>query len=131
MCFIAALSSYQETELRLYLFSRKVKLIARERKRFQCIYLSSAHRFTIQELSSQFSVSENSIKSWFDKYESFGCLGLLGKNMAHKESSLAVYEEEVILESVKKTPQNLKRTVTLLKEEHQIETNTSILKRFL
>lgn len=65
MRFIAALTSYQETELRRYLFSREIQLIARERKRFQCIYLSARHKFTIQELSKQFSVSENSIKSWF------------------------------------------------------------------
>lgn len=55
-----------------------------------------------------------------------GCLGLLDKNMAHSQSSLATENEEIILEAVKQTPQNLKRTVVLLKKEHQIEINTSI-----
>ncbi len=128
MRFVASLSVFQEQELRRYLSSTDVKLLARERKRFSSIYLSSKHKLTIKELSAQFDVSENSIKSWFDKYESMGCLD---KNMAHSQSSLATENEEVILEAVKQTPQNLKRTVVLLKKEHQIETNTSILKRFL
>ncbi len=131
MRFIATLSIFQEQELRRYLSSTDIKLLERERKRFSSIYLSSKHRLTIKELSIQFDVSENSIKSWFDKYESMGCLGLLDKNMAHSQSSLSVENEDIILECVKNTPQNLKRTVVLLKEEHQIETNPSVLKRFL
>jgi transposase len=131
MRFIAPLSIFQEQELRRYLSSSDVKLLPRERKRFSSICLSSKHNFTIKELSAQFDVSENSIKSWFDRYESMGCLGLLDKNMAHSQSSLATENAEIILEAVKQTPQNLKRTVVLLKEEHQIETNPSILKRFL
>lgn len=131
MRFIAPLTTFQEQELRRYLSSSNVELLPRERKRFSCIHLSSKHNFTIKELSVQFDVSENSIKSWFDKYESMGCLDLLDKNMAHSQSSLSTENSEIILEAVKQTPQNLKRTVVLLKKEHQIDTNTSILKRFL
>ena len=131
MRFISPLNIVQEQELRRYLSSSDVKLLARERKRFSCIFLSSKYKLAIKELSVQFDVSENSIKSWFNRYESMGCLGLLDKNMAHSQSSLATESEEVILAAVKQTPQNLKRTVVLLKEEHQIETNPSILKRFL
>lgn len=131
MRFIASLNAFQTQELRRYLSSTDVKLLPRERKRFSAIYLSSFHKLTIQELSSQFDVSENSIKSWFDRYEAMGCLGLLDKNMAHSQSSLSVHNEDVILECVERSCQNLKRTVVLLEEEHQITTKASILKRFL
>lgn len=131
MRFIAPFSSFEENEIRRYLCDSSLKLSSRERNRFAAIRLSSTHRFSIQELCSQFEVSENTIKNWFNSYESEGCLGLLDKNMAHSQSSLAIENEEIILESVKQTPQNLKRTVVLLKKEHQIETNPSILKRFL
>lgn len=131
MRFIAPFSSFEENEFRHYLSNTDVNLLSRERKRFSAILLSSKHRFSIQELATQFEVSDNTIKNWFNSYESTGCLGLLDKNMAHSQSSLATENEEIILESVKKTPQNLKRTVVLLREEHQIETNPSILKRFL
>lgn len=129
MRFIAPFSTFQEREVRRYLLD--TSLLPRERKRFSAIHLSSKHRFYISELSTQFDVSENTIKNWFNSYESEGCLGLLDKNMAHSQSSLAIEDEEIILACVEKTPQNLKRTVVLLEKEHQIKTNPSILKRFL
>ena len=76
-------------------------------------------------------MSENSIKSWFNTYESMRCLPFLDKKMAHSQSSLATEDEELILDCVKKIPQNLKRTIVILEKEHQIKANASILKRFL
>jgi len=131
MRFISSLNAFQLGELRRYLSSRDIQLLPRERKRFSAVFLSSQHKFSIQEISVQFDVSENTVKNWFNSYELEGCLGLLDKNMAHSQSSLAVENEELIVDAVKKTPQNLKRTVVLLREEHQIETNPAILKRFL
>jgi hypothetical protein len=49
MHFIASLSIFQEQELRRYLSSTDVKLLARERKQFSSVYLSSKHRFTIKK----------------------------------------------------------------------------------
>ncbi|WP_041263917.1 hypothetical protein [Bernardetia litoralis] len=108
MRFIAPLSIFQEQELRRYLSSSNVKLLPRERKRFSCIFLSFKYKLAIKDFSVQFDVSENSIKNWFNRYESIGCLGLLDKNMAHSQSSLTTESEEVILAAVKQTPQNLK-----------------------
>jgi len=103
----------------------------RERKRISAVLLSAQQKVSISELSDSFSVSENTIKSWFDRYEQSGLAGLLDKNMAHKKSSLVDYQEDNIISCVKKSPQNLSAVVADLAITHQIKTNESILRRYL
>lgn len=106
-------------------------LLERERKRLTAIYLSSVQRLKINEIAAICEVSSNSIKSWFNKYESGGFGNLLDKNMAHKTSYLSTQNESVILSCVEQNPQNLNIVVADLATHHQIVTTKNQLKNYL
>jgi transposase len=129
MRFIARLSE-NEKQL-LYQTLLDTTLIERERKRFTAILLSSEHSMRISDIATTCSVSQNSVKNWFNAYEQGGLEALKDKNMAHKVSSLATCSEETIMTCVAENPQNLRLVVTQLAHVHQIETNPTILKTYL
>lgn len=129
MRFIAPLSENEKQLLYENLLERS--LLERERKRFTAILMSSEYTMQISDIAKSCSVSQNSVKSWFNAYEQGGLTALKDKNMAHKESSLATYSEETIMSCVAENPQNLRLAVTQLANVYQIETNVSIVKTYL
>lgn len=129
MRFIASFTEERRADLRKHLTKRG--LLNREKQRFSAILLSSQEKMKISELSKLFNVSPNTIKSWFNKYESLGCCGLLDGNMSHKKSSLSTVSPEIIISSVLANPQNMKAVVANLEVTHEVKTNPSILRRYL
>jgi len=59
----------------------------REQKRFSAIFFSSENPLGVAELSETFAVSQTSILSWFNSYESGGFSALLDGEMSHKKST--------------------------------------------
>lgn len=128
MRFIKVLSDSEQRELCHYVC--KKDLLVRERKRFTMISLSSFHKMSIHEISESCEVSTSTVQNVFNRFEQGGFEALLDRNMSHKQSSLAVYEEELILDAVRKNPQSLQQVLAYLSEQG-IDTNKSILKRYL
>jgi len=127
MRFIEVLSDFERTELCKYLCRQD--LLVRERKRFTMLSLSSIHKMSIDEIAASCSVSRDTVKNVFNRFEQAGFEGLLDKE-AHKQSSLASYDERLILRTVKKNPQSLQKVLADLSSQG-IDTNKSILKRYL
>lgn len=129
MRFIARLSEIEKRMLYQNLLDNS--LLEREHKRFTSILLSSEQSMQISSIAEVCSVSQNSIKNWFNAYERGGLEALKDKNMAHKFSSLATCSEETILTCVAENPQNLRLVVAQLASVHQIETKPRRLKSYL
>ena len=128
MRFLARLDETSKLVLAQYL--AESSLLARERRRFMMILLSSEHRMPIADIAQTCGVSQNTVKTWFNRYEAEGFAGLLDRNMAHQSSSLVAVEVQV-LESVDAHPQNLAQAVAVLAEKHEIHTSKRIVRRFL
>ena len=126
------LSRFSETEQKEFgQYITRSDLLARERIRFSIILLNAQHRVNIEDLCTMFGVNRNSICTWFDLYEEAGFSALLDKEKPAKKSSLDSFDEQLILDLVAQNAQNLKIVVNELSSKHQIETNVSILRRFL
>ena len=124
MRFISPLSHSEALEMQKHLTG---SLLPRERKRFTAILLSCRQQVSISELSTICSVSHNTIKSWFNKYDLGGFSALLDGNMSHHKSTLTLICENTILTCVEASPQNLSQVVADLEMNHQIKTNKAIL----
>ena len=129
MRFIARL--FETEKQLLYQTLLDSTLIARERKRFTAILLSSEHSMQISAIASACSVSQNSVKTWFNAYERGGVEALKDKNMAHRVSRLATCSEAVIMTCVAENPQNLRLVAAQLRNVHQIDTHPRMLKSYL
>lgn len=94
------------------------------------ISLSSIHKMSMAEISEACAVTISTVPNTFNRFEQGGFGALLDKNMAHKQSSLAAYEEAVICNAVHHHPQSLPEVLADLSAQG-IDTNKSILKRYL
>lgn len=129
MRYLSPLSASQEQELSAFLTDNN--LLEREKKRFTAIYLNTKHRVKISELGQKLDVSVNTIHDWFNKYESGGLPALLDRDHARRPGSLDGYDENIILSALHQQCQSVKQAVEVLASEHRIQTNPSVLKRFL
>lgn len=87
----------------------------------------------IASIAQSCDVSQNTVKKWFNRYETEGFAGLLDRNMAHRHSILSASPsvEATVLDCVEAHPQNLSQAVAVLAQSHQIQTNKRTVRRFL
>ncbi len=121
MRFINLFSGSDQADLAKYLCDKS--LLARERRRFVAIQLSSraysnVERSSVDDLVEILSVSRTTILKWFDRYDKGGLAALLDSNMSHKKSTLATIPTPIILDSVAISPQNLAGAVAHLSNKY-------------
>lgn len=129
MRYLPAFTTSESNLLISYL--QNPDLLERERIRFSAVLFSSRFRNSIKELSVLFGVSENTIKSWFNQYETSGFKGLLDKNLAHKKNPLSCVPDALMMEAVSKTPQDLGQVVNTLQDTLKITTTKRRLHNYL
>ena len=102
-------------------------------RRCHCILLS-AQRYTVNDLSSLFGVSINTIYDWFNRWEASGIQGLKLKSGRGRKKKLDTENEnhvKVVKRLVENEPKQLNRVLVQIKSELDIEVSKKTLKRFL
>ena len=96
--------------------------------------LLSSEGYRIPELSKIFGVKKDTIRSWFDRWESSGLEGLSDKPKPGRPPKLSTSNKELVArvkELVSAESQKLDRVRDQLAQEFELELSRKTLKRFL
>ena len=102
----------------------------RVRQRAQCILLSY-QGYMINELAHIFNVDRVTIHNWFRNWESRRFAGLYDKKGKGRHQTFNQEQKEQIREWIKLYPKNLNKVIELVKQEFDLSTSRSTLKRIL
>ena len=101
------------------------------RKRCHIVLLKSEKRSS-EKVSKILKISEPSVNTWLDRYESFGILGLQTKKGRGRKPILNVdTDTEVVKEAIKVECQRLTQAQNSISEQLNKEFSVKTLKRFL
>ena len=101
------------------------------RKRCHIVLLKSEKRSS-EKVSKILKISEPSVNTWLDRYESFGILGLQTKKGRGRKPILNVdTDTEVVKEAIKVERQRLTQAQNSISEQLNKEFSVKTLKRFL
>ena len=100
------------------------------RQRAQCILLSY-QGYTMNELAHIFHVDRVTIYHWFNAWDSRHFAGLYDKKGRGRHRILNEDQKEQVRQWVKLYPKNLNKVIALIKEEFDISTSKSTIKRIL
>jgi len=127
MRFITNLSYETQSLLnRIYTKSKKHET----RQKSQCILLSHK-RFTITQLVGIFNVHLNTIYNWINDWEERGIISLYPIKGQGRKPLLSDDKSQYIKELVLENPKQLKKVISKISEEYDIELSERTLKRFL
>src|SRR5687767_6335703 len=102
----------------------------RVRQRAQCILLSY-QGYMINELAHSFPTRRSSDLNWFRNWESRRFAGLYDKQGKGRHQTFNQEQKEQIREWIKLYPKNLNKVIELIKQEFDLSTSRSTLKRIL
>jgi len=100
----------------------------RVRQRAHAVLLSFGGK-SVNELTSIFSTSRNTICAWLDKWDASKFSGLADKHRVGAPTKLTLDEQARALELLKQTPRSLKTVLIELEKETGKPISTSTLKR--
>jgi len=103
------------------------------RNRCQCLVFSHQGK-TVSELAQFFEVSQMTIYSWFDRFESLGIVGLMNQPGRGRKPILSLQNPthiESVKTAVKKNAQSIKAMVAELENTLETEMSVDTVKRFL
>ena len=101
------------------------------RKRCHIVLLKSEKRSS-EEVSTILKMSEPSVNTWLDRYESEGLIGLFTKKGRGRKSILnAETDEAVVRDAIKVERQRLTETQAIIAKKLNKEFSTKTLKLFL
>lgn len=101
------------------------------RKRCHVVLLKSEKRSS-EEVSKFLKMSEPSVNTWLDRYESEGILGLMTKKGRGRKPILNVETDEMVVrDAIKVERQRLTETQAIIAQKLNKEFSTKTLKLFL
>lgn len=103
------------------------------RNRCQCLVFSHQGK-TVSELAQFFEVSQITIYTWFDRFESVGIVGLINKAGRGRKPILSLQNPahiESVKTAVQKNAQSIKAMVAELETALETEMSVDTVKRFL
>jgi transposase len=101
------------------------------RKRCHIVLLKSEKRSS-EEVSKILKMSEPSVNTWLDRYESEGIMGLFTKKGRGRKPILNIETDEaVVRDAIKVERQRLSETQTIIAQKLNKEFSTKTLKIFL
>ena len=122
-----------EAELATLREGHKNHLQFQFRNRCQCLILSHQGS-TVAQLAKLFEISEITVYSWFDRWETKGLSGLMNRPGRGRKAILSL-QNSTHVKSVKaaalKNPQSVKQVVAELQTVLETEMSTDTVKRFL
>ena len=102
----------------------------RERNRAKCILLSH-NKYTVTQLSNIFSVKNNAILGWLNRWEKDGINGLFDKKGKGRKKIYSEEEEKMILDLIRKEPRDIKQVLISINKEISKTSSNDTIKRIL